>query len=211
MLDNIGFDLWADGYDKSVNLCEDSDEYPFAGYKNVLNDIYKQVRERENAEVLDIGFGTGLLTTQLYNAGCAITGVDFSAKMISIAQQKMPDATLINYDFSQGLPDKIKNHHYDYILSTYAIHHLTDSKKIIFLESLSHLLKPNGKILIGDISFVTRDELEECKEKYNDCWDCDEIYIVAEELIDKIKSNFYCVFTKKSFCAGILIIRPLEV
>lgn len=47
MLDSKGFDLWADGYDKSVNVSEESNEYPFAGYKDVLNYIYNQVRERD--------------------------------------------------------------------------------------------------------------------------------------------------------------------
>lgn len=28
LLDNKGFDLWADGYDKSVELSEKSNEYP---------------------------------------------------------------------------------------------------------------------------------------------------------------------------------------
>ena len=41
MLDSKGFDLWADGYDESVHLCEENNEYPFAGYKDVLNIIYK--------------------------------------------------------------------------------------------------------------------------------------------------------------------------
>lgn len=43
MLDNKGFDLWADGYDKSVQLSEENNEYPFAGYKNPLEDIFQGV------------------------------------------------------------------------------------------------------------------------------------------------------------------------
>jgi putative AdoMet-dependent methyltransferase len=37
MLNSTGFDLWANGYDKSVNLSEKNDEYPFAGYRDLLN------------------------------------------------------------------------------------------------------------------------------------------------------------------------------
>lgn len=40
MLDNKGFDLWVDGYDKSVNISEENNEYLFVGYKDVLNYIY---------------------------------------------------------------------------------------------------------------------------------------------------------------------------
>ena len=41
MLDNKGFDLWADGYDKAVGLSDENHTYPFAGYKEVL-DIMKE-------------------------------------------------------------------------------------------------------------------------------------------------------------------------
>ena len=70
MLDNKGFDLWADGYDKTVGVSDEENTYPFAGYKNVLGAIYKTIMEKPNAVVLDIGFGTGTLTAKLYENGC---------------------------------------------------------------------------------------------------------------------------------------------
>lgn len=47
MLDNKGFDLWADGYDKTVGISYEENCYPFAGYKEILGMIYKKVLERE--------------------------------------------------------------------------------------------------------------------------------------------------------------------
>ena len=82
MLNAKGFDLWADGYDRSVQLSEASDEYPFAGYKDVLNAVYRAVHARAHASVLDLGFGTGVLTAKLYAEGYAVSGVDFSPRMI---------------------------------------------------------------------------------------------------------------------------------
>lgn len=40
MLDRSGFDLWANDYDRSVGVSDESDAYPFAGYKALLNRIY---------------------------------------------------------------------------------------------------------------------------------------------------------------------------
>ena len=74
MLDNKGFDLWADGYDKTVGLSDEEQSYPFAGYKGVLARIYQLVMAKENAKVLDIGFGTGTLTKRLYEQGCKVWG-----------------------------------------------------------------------------------------------------------------------------------------
>ena len=85
MLDDKGFDLWADGYDKDVGISDDYNEYPFAGYKNILGSIYSIIMSKPNAAVLDIGFGTGTLTAKLYENGCTIYGQDFSSRMIELA------------------------------------------------------------------------------------------------------------------------------
>lgn len=92
MLDEKGFDLWADGYDKSVQLSDEDNRYPFAGYKELLNRIFRRVLEKDSARVLDMGFGTGVLTTRLYQQGCSVWGQDFSENMCRAAQAKMPAA-----------------------------------------------------------------------------------------------------------------------
>lgn len=206
MLNNQGFDLWANDYDRTVNISEENNEYPFAGYKDVLNYIYNQAKEQIGSNILDIGFGTGILTTQLYNYGYNITGIDFSSNMIDIAKKKMPDALLINWDFAKGLPEKIRSCKFDYIISTYAIHHLTDEEKIKFIKSLANLLNTNGKVLIGDISFETRKELEECNNIYKEIWDNDEIYFTADEIKNALNDTCYCTYIKISHCAGVLTV-----
>ena len=107
MLDNKGFDLWADEYDKTVGVSDEENAYPFAGYKDVLGTIYKTIMKKANAVVLDIGFGTGTLTTKLYENGCTIYGQDFSARMIELASEKMPGAHLYQGDFTQGLVEPL--------------------------------------------------------------------------------------------------------
>lgn len=203
MLDNKGFDLWADGYDKSVQLSEENDEYPFAGYKDVLNTIYNIVHKREKAKILDIGFGTGILTKKLYDDGYEIYGIDFSQNMIEIAKEKMPLASLIKYDFSKGLPEEIKDNSFDYIISTYAMHHLEDAEKNEFIEKLENYLNRDGKIIIGDIAFKTRELLEKCKTNYNEYWDDEEIYFVFEELKESL-FNKNISFTEISHCSGVI-------
>ncbi len=201
MLDNKGFDLWADGYDESVGLSDEEDTYPFAGYKDVLNAIYKEVLELDCKTVLDIGFGTGTLTRPLYEKGLEIYGQDFSEEMIKIAQKKMPEAILFSGDFTKGLVGSLKENKYDAIIATYSLHHLTDEEKIPFIKSLVSLLNPGGKILIGDVAFENRVDLELCREKSQNYWDDEEYYFVYEEL----KEYFTGLsFEKYSFCAGVL-------
>lgn len=205
LMDNKGFDLWADGYDKSVELSEKSNEYPFAGYKDVLNFVYNIVKSKVGS-LLDIGFGTGVLTKRLYDDGYVITGVDFSQRMIEIAKDKMPNANLLCHDFTKGLPDKLKDESYDWIISTYAIHHLTDGEKIGFITELLNHLNPNGTIIFGDVAFETREGLEQVRKEYIDIWDEDEFYLVAEEIQERL-SDVKVEFKEISYCAGVMIIR----
>lgn len=182
MLNQSGFDLWADDYDKTVGLSDEDGTYPFAGYKTVLNEIYTRVLCASAKTVLDVGFGTGTLTSKLYAHGCRIYGQDFSERMITLARKKMPDATLISGDFSEGLAEPLTHQKYDAIIATYSLHHLTDDKKISLITSLLPLLNDGGSIYIGDVAFDTRATLEKCRDSAGDDWDDDEIYFVYDEL-----------------------------
>ena len=201
MLDSKGFDLWADGYDKAVGISDEDNTYPFAGYKEVLGSIFKTIMQKPNAKVLDIGFGTGALTTKLYENGCIIYGQDFSARMIELASEKMPNANLYQGDFAKGLVEPLTAQSYDYIVATYSLHHFADHQKVELIHTLMGLLNEGGEILIGDVAFESREELDQCKQAAGDEWDEDEIYFVAEEL----RKGFPTLeFEKISYCAGVL-------
>ncbi|MFB7157299.1 class I SAM-dependent methyltransferase [Lysinibacillus sp. NPDC056232] len=206
MLSQQGFNLWADGYDKTVQLSEESNQYPFAGYKAVLNTIFNEVMYIPKSTVLDIGFGTGVLTAKLYDNRHMINGFDFSSKMIDIAKEKMPDANLMEWDLSKGLPAALLHQKYDAIMSTYALHHFTDEIKVQYITSLLQQLTPAGKIFIGDIAFETRTQLEKCREESIGYWDDDEFYFVHEEMSSLLKGVCQLEFYPISHCGGVFVL-----
>ena len=201
MLDQKGFDLWAEGYDRSVELSDEEARYPFAGYKALLNEIYNRVLAGPHRMVLDIGFGTAFLTSRLYQAGAQIFGQDFSAEMVRLAREKMPEAQLYQGDFARGLRAELKENRYDAAIATYSLHHLDDGQKVRFIRELLPLLNEGGRIYIGDVAFRTRAELEACREAEGEKWDPDEIYFVFEELKKDIPA---LTFEPFSYCAGLL-------
>lgn len=168
MLNNRGFDKWADDYDETVRLSDASNVYPFAGYSVVLGEIYSRIIKKQYGRVLDIGFGTATLTKQLHSSGCTIYGQDFSEKMVQLAKDKMQNAVLYQGDFSEKLVPQLKQNKYDAIVATYSLHHLNDEKKLLLIRELLSLLNVNGRIYIGDIAFSTRKALEQCREDVGD-------------------------------------------
>ena len=206
MLNAEGFDRWAKQYDDDTHASDDDNTYPFAGYRQTLHAVAEKVLSADTVHpsVLDIGFGTGILTQYLYEQGCRITGVDFSQSMLDAAKRKMPDARLIRHDFTDGLPESICNKRYDRIISTYALHHLTDPEKAGFLNQLVSMLEPDGRLIIGDIAFSDASALAACRAACGARWDNEECYFLCDAMQRLFNGRMR--FERTSFCAGVFTI-----
>ena len=180
MLDDKGFDLWAKTYDQTVEETDDEKSYPFAGYKEIIHEIYKRILISKANKVLDLGFGTGRLAKALYDEGLEISGQDFSEEMLRLAKDKMPKADLYLGNLADGLASDLIDKKYDAIVGTYSLHHLDDEKKVALIKFLLTLLNDGGKIYIGDVAFESRRDLEACKREAEKYWDYDEIYFFQE-------------------------------
>ena len=195
------FDAWADSYDRDMEIEADKNAYPFAGYHELLGRIAQKILAKHGATVLELGFGTGTLASKLYECGCEIYGQDYSEKMIELAYRKMPGAHLYQKDFAEGLAEPLLGRKYDFIVATYAMHHLTDAQKITLLHLLQGLLNEDGKILIGDIAFENREKMEQCRQENIDEWDDDEYYFAADEFRKEFPGM---TLEQISFCGGVL-------
>ena len=203
MRDEKGFDLWSNEYNESVRKSLHS--YPFDGYNDVLDAVYRMVAVKKKKRILDVGMGTGVLTQRFYQDSAEIYGVDFSEKMLEQARENMPDAVLVKWDFSLGLPSEFKDKRFDAIVSTYALHHLKDGKKIDLIAELKQSLAPHGMLLIGDVAFETGEAREKCREEYSEFWDSDEFYMTADTLLYQLKEKGISArYRQISSCAGIL-------
>lgn len=206
MLAKEGFDNWAQSYDEGIS--EAGDEYPFGGYYDVLTCVHSLIDCPEEKKILDIGVGTGLLSYLLYKRGSRICGIDFSEKMLERARRKVPKACFYCHDFSKGLPVEVTENRFDYVVSSYAFHHLKNQEKIELLNLIRPILKDNGKIIIADISFTNRQQLEACRAQYKDQWDHQEEYVVAETFMKDLEAmGWKCQYQQISHCGGVLTIE----
>lgn len=204
-----GFDRWQATYDADVLTCDAAGEYPFAGYSQLMEQLFQLVHSREGVSVLELGCGTGLLAKRLTEQGHPVTAVDFSEKMLEQAAKNAPSATLYRASLP-ALPPEIMQMQFDCIVAAYSLHHLQDEEKYEFLRALRERLAPEGAILLGDVSFPSRKGLEECREAYGEEWDDTEYYFVRDEL-EAALPEYHLDAIPISFCADVLILTPEEV
>ena len=105
-MNNKLFDQWAKTYEEDVKKTQDNNEYPFAGYDDVLNEIVLRVSNMKATTILDIGIGSGTLAHKLSELNCEITGVDASSEMLAITKQK--EGITMNRNDQQFLVQKIR-------------------------------------------------------------------------------------------------------
>ncbi len=204
MMDNKGFDEWAEDYDVSI---DQQKGYPFEGYRETLRFVRNTLGGVKGKKILDLGVGTGLLSYELYKRGAVIVGVDFSPEMIHRAEEKMPDSEFYVQDLKDGIPDELCDERLDNIISSYAIHHLEDDEKIDLICSLKELLTEEGTIIIGDVSFKDSKDREHCRKRNLEEWDDSEHYIVADEFCSALRDrSIQCRYTQVSSCAGVLVV-----
>ena len=76
-----------------------------------------------------------------------------------------------------------------------------------FMAIMYALLKPGGKVLIGDVAFRDRAAQDRCRMENGDGWDEDEHYFVYEDLQKALPD---LTFTQLSPCAGLLTLAGKE-
>ena len=85
---------------------------------------------------------------------------------------------------------------------------LNDKEKVKFVNELMNRLEEDGKIIIADVSFETKDKMKECKESSKNEWDDDEFYMIANDIKPKIRQLGLNVnYTQISSWAGVLEIN----
>lgn len=208
-MDNHGFDLWADTYDESVLKCDGDNDYPFAGYYKALDAVYHAVAKAGVRTLLDVGIGTGLLAKRMADAGVVVTGIDSAAKMLAKARDRVPGIRLIQHDIATGLPNALDGQLFNGIISTYALHHFSDSAKCRLIRSMFARLSPGGILAIADVSFETIESREQCRLINQNNWDENEDYFAYDELGQLL--HLPTSYVQISHCAGLLILRKPRV
>lgn len=136
------------------------------GYSNLMKWIKKKT-EKSNV-LIDLGCWTGNTSSQIKSDN-KIYCVDISQNMLDIAKNKFKNNKNIFFIKNDllGFFDNLKNdNQVDTIISTYAIHHLTQKEKHILFEKIFYFLPKGWKVIFGDLMFKNKEYEKQMKNKY---------------------------------------------
>ena len=121
---------------------------------------YSALPQAEEAQILDLGCGTGLELEWYFaaNPSAEVTGIDLSAGMLNALKKKFLDKKLdlicgSYFDVPFG------EQYYDAAVSVESLHHFTAEEKLPLYRKLYETLKPGGYFLLTDY-FATSEEEE---------------------------------------------------
>jgi len=114
----------------------------------------------KNANILDLGCGTGLELEEYFkiNPSASITGIDLAPKMLETLKNKFPDKKL-NLINASYFDVQFGENKFDAAVSAESIHHFLKDEKIPLYKKIYKALKDNGYFILTDY-FALSDEEE---------------------------------------------------
>jgi len=109
-------------------------------------------------------------------------GIDQSKEMLKQCQRKFPS---LETKLGNFLAIPYLDHSFDFAVTSYALHHLTDDQKQLALDEICRVLKPHGRICIVDLMF--EDELK--RAAYLDKLEQDHKYDILSMIDNEFHSN----------------------
>lgn len=196
--DKWNFDKQAADYDNNIKM----HGYRFnvhQDYEKALSKVVEKVQLQSGSVCLDIGVGTGNLGARFLSNNVKVIGVDQSEKMLQICKGKHVDIETRKGHFL-ALP--LMDNYVDSIVSSYALHHLTDGEKIMALNEMNRVLKDDAQICIVDLMFLNEQNRSQVICDFREAGNTEAIEAIEDEfyadrsvLIDWFISNGFFVET----------------
>lgn len=147
-VDRWNFNQFASQYD---DLVFDKQDWPHKGYEQVLDTVLARVQPQMNETGLDAGTGTGNLAKLFVGRCQKLSAFDQSTEMLELCKRKNPQ---VETKLGNFLAIPYLDHTFDFVVTSYAMHHLTDQQKALALLEFERVLKPGGRMVIADLMFT---------------------------------------------------------
>jgi len=144
------------------------------------------------------------LTARLVDAGAAVWALDFSAGMLARTHARVPRATFAQAHLLGDYPPDFRRP-YDRVVATYVFHEFPDDAKLELLRRLAagHL-RPDSRVVIGDIGFADAATRDRARRAAGPAWD-EEHYWIMEEMGPRLRGDGWTVAWEQVSAFGLAL------
>lgn len=158
---SLFFNDRADGYDSHM-----LGEMNLAEFYDAIEKCFEPVAK--SVKLLDLGCGTGLEIEKVFNVypDAEITAVDLSENMLEKLKEKFVGRlSNINIICGSYFDVPLGVEAFEYVLSTYSLHHFSHDDKTELYKRIHDALKPGGRYIEGDYMAASMEEENRCLEE----------------------------------------------
>ncbi|MEU2448639.1 class I SAM-dependent methyltransferase [Streptomyces sp. NPDC012765] len=127
-----------------------AEAYSAENENNLVNAYYERpgmlalAGDVAGRRILDAGCGSGALSAALHDRGAVITGIDASARMLTLARRRLGDDVALHVvDLSDRLP--FDDGAFDDVVASLVLHYLEDWGPT--LAELRRVIRPGGRLI----------------------------------------------------------------
>ncbi|MGG4400440.1 methyltransferase domain-containing protein [Paenibacillus amylolyticus] len=125
--------------------------YLYHNYDEALEQTAHWISPALGEKGLDIGTGTGNLAGKLLQHGADMTAIDQSREMLRRCRTKYPE---MHVKLGNFLALPFVDHSFDFVVSSFAFHHLSSDQQLLALQEMQRVLTSRGRIGLTDLMFV---------------------------------------------------------
>jgi SAM-dependent methyltransferase len=124
-------------------------------FSKIQKAVLDAARPGVEDQAVDLGAGTGFLTLALATRVASVLAVDLAEPMLVALKQEAAKRGLANIEtlVADLATLDLRAGRADVVVSSYALHHLTDPDKLALIARARRWLRPGGRIVIADMMF----------------------------------------------------------
>lgn len=140
-------------WDEHVVEAEEVARQP--GFRALRSRILQLAAPQPDDIAVDVGAGTGLLALALAPMVRQVWAIDISSSMLEYLRTKAASGAITNIEVATAsavsLP--LVDRSAGLVVSNYCLHHLSEDDKRRALAEMHRVLRPGGRLVIGDMMF----------------------------------------------------------
>jgi ubiquinone/menaquinone biosynthesis C-methylase UbiE len=119
---------------------------PLGGKSALREQVLDLLEPKAGERVLELGCGSGGITSRLLRRGALVTAVDWSEPMLKLAKQRAPGANFVQSELTEYQPEG----EFDVVLLAFVLHELAPAERGRALAIAASALASNGRVAVAD-------------------------------------------------------------